>query len=127
MARPTTGVHQGHHARKRFGQNFLVDDGVIHAIVAAIDPKPDDVLVEIGPGLGALTVPLGRVTLRLAQLHAGTTHDLWLPLQMETYAYTTARGMLRGHRPRDPCRDRSADAPFFHRMTSSNRPCLLPK
>ena len=58
MARSTTGVHQGHQARKRFGQNFLVDDGVIHAIVAAIDPKPDDVLVEIGPGLGALTVPL---------------------------------------------------------------------
>ena len=58
MARSTTGVHQGHQARKRFGQNFLVDDGVIHAIVAAIDPQPDDVLVEIGPGLGALTVPL---------------------------------------------------------------------
>ncbi|WP_296223905.1 16S rRNA (adenine(1518)-N(6)/adenine(1519)-N(6))-dimethyltransferase RsmA [Ralstonia sp. UBA689] len=58
MARSTTGVHQGHQARKRFGQNFLVDDGVIHAIVSAIDPQPDDVLVEIGPGLGALTVPL---------------------------------------------------------------------
>ncbi|CAJ0797280.1 Ribosomal RNA small subunit methyltransferase A [Ralstonia condita] len=58
MARSTTGVHQGHQARKRFGQNFLVDEGVIHAIVAAIDPQPDDVLVEIGPGLGALTVPL---------------------------------------------------------------------
>ncbi len=58
MARSTSGVHQGHQARKRFGQNFLVDEGVIHAIVAAIDPQPDDVLVEIGPGLGALTVPL---------------------------------------------------------------------
>lgn len=51
-------VHQGHVARKRFGQNFLVDDGIIYGIVSAIDPQPDDVVVEIGPGLGALTNPL---------------------------------------------------------------------
>ncbi|WP_066739463.1 16S rRNA (adenine(1518)-N(6)/adenine(1519)-N(6))-dimethyltransferase RsmA [Cupriavidus sp. D384] len=51
-------VHQGHVARKRFGQNFLVDDGIIYGIVNAIDPQPDDVIVEIGPGLGALTNPL---------------------------------------------------------------------
>jgi len=51
-------VHQGHVARKRFGQNFLVDDGIIHGIVSAIDPQAGDVLVEIGPGLGALTDPL---------------------------------------------------------------------
>lgn len=47
-----------HVARKRFGQHFLVDPGVIDRIVAAIDPRPDDALVEIGPGLGALTGPL---------------------------------------------------------------------
>ena len=51
-------VHQGHLARKRFGQNFLHDQGVIDNIVAAIDPRPDDHLVEIGPGLGALTEPV---------------------------------------------------------------------
>jgi len=45
----------GHKARKRFGQNFLHDPGVIERIVRAIHPKPDDALVEIGPGLGALT------------------------------------------------------------------------
>lgn len=45
----------GHQARKRFGQNFLHDPGVIERIVRAINPKPDDTLVEIGPGLGALT------------------------------------------------------------------------
>lgn len=45
----------GHQARKRFGQNFLHDPGVIEKIVRAINPKPDDVMVEIGPGLGALT------------------------------------------------------------------------
>jgi 16S rRNA (adenine1518-N6/adenine1519-N6)-dimethyltransferase len=48
----------GHQARKRFGQHFLVDDGVIARIVAAIDPRPGEPLVEIGPGLGALTQPL---------------------------------------------------------------------
>lgn len=51
-------THQGHIARKRFGQNFLVDEGIITSIVNLIDPQRDDVLVEIGPGLGALTVPL---------------------------------------------------------------------
>ncbi len=47
-----------HIPRKRFGQHFLVDEGIIHAIVNAINPKPDELLVEIGPGLGALTRPL---------------------------------------------------------------------
>jgi 16S rRNA (adenine1518-N6/adenine1519-N6)-dimethyltransferase len=44
--------------RKRFGQNFLVDRHTIERIVAALDPQPDDNIVEIGPGLGALTRPL---------------------------------------------------------------------
>lgn len=48
----------GHRARKRFGQHFLRDDGVLDAIVRAISPLPDDALVEIGPGQGALTHPL---------------------------------------------------------------------
>jgi len=47
-----------HQPRKRFGQHFLTDGGVLDAIVAAIDPKPGQALVEIGPGLGALTLPL---------------------------------------------------------------------
>ncbi|UUM21924.1 16S rRNA (adenine(1518)-N(6)/adenine(1519)-N(6))-dimethyltransferase RsmA [Mycoavidus sp. SF9855] len=50
--------HQGHIARKRFGQNFLVDTGVIERIAAAIAPQPDQCVIEIGPGLGALTGPL---------------------------------------------------------------------
>jgi 16S rRNA (adenine1518-N6/adenine1519-N6)-dimethyltransferase len=51
-----------HIPRKRFGQNFLTDPAVIDAIVATVDPKPDDRMFEIGPGLGALTRPLaGRV------------------------------------------------------------------
>ena len=47
-----------HQARKRFGQHFLTDAGVVEAIVDAIDPHPGQALVEIGPGLGALTGPL---------------------------------------------------------------------
>lgn len=47
-----------HQPRKRFGQHFLVDEAVIGRIVQAIDPRPGQALVEIGPGLGALTGPL---------------------------------------------------------------------
>jgi 16S rRNA (adenine1518-N6/adenine1519-N6)-dimethyltransferase len=47
-----------HQARKRFGQHFLTDDSVLEGIVRAIAPKPGEALVEIGPGLGALTDPL---------------------------------------------------------------------
>src|SRR5690606_22024363 len=47
-----------HQARKRFGQHFLVDEAVIDQIVRSIDPQADDVMVEIGPGLSALTAPL---------------------------------------------------------------------
>ena len=47
-----------HRARKRFGQHFLADRGVIDDIVGAIDPRPGQALVEIGPGLGALTWPV---------------------------------------------------------------------
>jgi len=55
-----------HVARKRFGQHFLTDPAIIDAIVRAIAPRPADVMVEIGPGLAALTQPLverlGRLT-----------------------------------------------------------------
>ncbi len=55
-----------HRPRKRFGQNFLHDPAVLDRIVAAIDPRPGDRVVEIGPGQGALTLPVlarcGRMT-----------------------------------------------------------------
>ncbi|MCV9878362.1 16S rRNA (adenine(1518)-N(6)/adenine(1519)-N(6))-dimethyltransferase RsmA [Brenneria izbisi] len=53
-------VHQGHFARKRFGQNFLSDHFVIDSIVSAIYPQRGEAIVEIGPGLGALTTPVGE-------------------------------------------------------------------
>jgi len=51
-------AHLGHVARKRFGQNFLHDEQVIADIVSAIGPRAGENLVEIGPGLGALTEPV---------------------------------------------------------------------
>ena len=48
----------GHRPRARFSQNFLQDRQVLARMVAAIDPKPEETLLEIGPGLGALTAPL---------------------------------------------------------------------
>ena len=50
--------HLGHQAKKRFGQNFLHNDAIISKIVDAINPEPGENLVEIGPGLGALTEPV---------------------------------------------------------------------
>lgn len=52
-------VYQGHFARKRFGQNFLNDPYIIESIVNAIHPQKGEVMVEIGPGLAALTKPVG--------------------------------------------------------------------
>ena len=50
--------HLGHQAKKRFGQNFLNNDSVISQIVDAINPEKNENLIEIGPGLGALTEPV---------------------------------------------------------------------
>lgn len=56
-----------HRPRKRFGQHFLHDTGVIRRIVAAIAPAAGEIMVEIGPGLGAITEPL---LARIGRLHA---------------------------------------------------------
>lgn len=54
-----------HQARKRFGQNFLEDEAIIDQIIRAIGPRPVDNMVEIGPGLSALTRPLTQALERL--------------------------------------------------------------
>jgi 16S rRNA (adenine1518-N6/adenine1519-N6)-dimethyltransferase len=64
--RGRSGDPSGHIARKRFGQNFLVSPGIIRKIVDAIAPRADDTVLEIGPGLGAITEPLLQ---RLDHLH----------------------------------------------------------
>ena len=55
-----------HSPRKRFGQHFLTDESVIDRIVDAIDPQPGQAVVEIGPGLGAMTRPLAERLDRLS-------------------------------------------------------------
>jgi 16S rRNA (adenine1518-N6/adenine1519-N6)-dimethyltransferase len=57
----------GHRARKRFGQHFLTDPGVIDAIIRSIHPAKQDIIVEIGPGQGAITDALAR---QAGHLHA---------------------------------------------------------
>lgn len=49
-----------HQAKKRFGQNFLTDQAIIQNLITAIQPNAEDLMVEIGPGLGAMTQPLIR-------------------------------------------------------------------
>ena len=58
---------KSHRPRKRFGQHFLRDPGVVDAILRAIAPAPDDTIVEVGPGLAALT---GQLASRAGELHA---------------------------------------------------------
>ena len=55
-----------HLAKKRFGQNFLTDQAIIGSLIDAISPQQNDLMVEIGPGLGALTKPLLK---KINQLH----------------------------------------------------------
>lgn len=62
-----SGGLSGHRARKRFGQHFLSDNAVIESLIDCINPQPADHLIEIGPGLGALT---DRLTQRVRPLTA---------------------------------------------------------
>lgn len=58
MSGPKSRKYQTPIARKRFGQNFLTDNMVIERIIASIKPQTDELIIEIGPGHAALTVPL---------------------------------------------------------------------
>jgi 16S rRNA (adenine1518-N6/adenine1519-N6)-dimethyltransferase len=65
-ARPRGAAQTTHVARKRFGQHFLIDQQIIQGIVDCINPQAGERLVEIGPGLGALTLALLQRIPRLA-------------------------------------------------------------
>jgi 16S rRNA (adenine1518-N6/adenine1519-N6)-dimethyltransferase len=56
--RVSDSPHQSFHPSKRFGQNFLTDQRIIQRIVATLEPRVDETILEIGPGRGALTAPL---------------------------------------------------------------------
>ena len=77
-----------HRARRRFSQNFLHDPGIIARIVAAIDPQPGQHIVEIGPGLGAITEHLiagaGRITaVEIDRDLAARLRERFEPAQLE--------------------------------------------
>jgi 16S rRNA (adenine1518-N6/adenine1519-N6)-dimethyltransferase len=86
-----SGVAVRHSPRKRFGQHFLHDPDIIACIIAVIHPKPGECLVEIGPGLGALTRPLLRTAGELDVVELD--RDLLEPLQ----ARCAGLGTLRIH------------------------------
>ncbi|MEY4490960.1 MAG: ribosomal small subunit methyltransferase [Pseudomonadota bacterium] len=82
-----------HIARKRFGQHFLTDSAIIDGIVDAIDPKAGDPMVEIGPGLAALTQPLVE---RLGRLHViELDRDLALRLREHPQLHVIESDVLR--------------------------------
>lgn len=74
-----------HRARKRFGQNFLVDGNVIDQIAAAVHPRPGEHLVEIGPGKGALTARLADNAESLSVIELDRDLVPWLKVQFERH------------------------------------------
>ena len=70
-----------HVAKKKFGQNFLKDSSIIHAIIQSIQPLQDDLLVEVGPGLGALTKPLLEKTKHLFAIELDRDIVNWMQNQ----------------------------------------------
>lgn len=67
-----------HNPRKRFGQNFLIDQSVIAQIITEIRPQKTDRIIEIGPGLGALTKPLLRMVDQLDAIEIDRDIAAWL-------------------------------------------------
>lgn len=67
-----------HIAKKKFGQNFLKDTSIIHAIIQSINPLSDDLVIEIGPGLGALTKPLLEKTNHLLAIELDRDIVAWM-------------------------------------------------
>jgi len=78
-----------HRARKRFGQNFLEDDGIIQRIVRSIGANSGDHLVEIGPGKGAITQWLVESCEKLDVVELDRDLAAWLSIQYENQSHFT--------------------------------------
>lgn len=74
-----------HKARKRFGQNFLIDYGVIRDIVRAVHPQKNDVIVEIGPGKGAITQLLADSCDNISVIELDRDLVPWLKVKFEKH------------------------------------------
>ncbi|MDR0457564.1 MAG: 16S rRNA (adenine(1518)-N(6)/adenine(1519)-N(6))-dimethyltransferase RsmA [Burkholderiaceae bacterium] len=99
-----------HIPRKRFGQHFLTDPAVIDAIVRAIDPRPGQRIIEIGPGLAALTHPLAERAGRLAVIELD--RDLAARLRADARLTVIEADALKvNFGALQPCQEQNADAP----------------
>ncbi len=80
-----------HLAKKRFGQNFLTDQAIINSLVEAISPQYDDLMLEIGPGLGALTKPLLNNLSRLHVVEVDRDIIAWMQAEYAKPAYAKCK------------------------------------
>lgn len=94
-----------HIAKKRFGQNFLTDRAIINSLIEAINPQAADCMVEIGPGLGAMTKPLLE---RLQHLHV-------VEIDRDIIHW------MQGHYPQDKLTIHASDALKFNFGSISER------
>lgn len=99
-----------HRPRKRFGQHFLHDTGVIRRIITALAPQPGQCIVEIGPGLGALTLPLLE---RVRELHVVELDRDVIP---HLRAAASGQGRLQVHEADALNFDFRALAPAGHKL-----------
>jgi len=76
-----------HVAKKRFGQNFLTDQSIIASLVEAINPAENQIIVEIGPGLGALTKPLLKKIMQLHVVEIDRDIVSWMQVEYVKPAY----------------------------------------
>ncbi len=76
-----------HQAKKRFGQNFLIDQSIIASLINAIDPRNDETIIEIGPGLGALTKPLLKHVSALHVVEIDRDIINWMQIEYAMPAY----------------------------------------
>ena len=82
---PHLNAESQHRARKRFGQNFLIDHGIIREIVRAIHPQKTDLVVEIGPGKGAITQLLADACDNLSVIELDRDLVPWLKVKFEKH------------------------------------------
>lgn len=84
-AQRDSSAESHHKARKRFGQNFLIDHGIIREIVRAVHPKKEDLIVEIGPGKGAITQLLADSCDNLSVIELDRDLVPWLKVKFEQH------------------------------------------
>lgn len=85
MAKKFLNDESQHKARKRFGQNFLIDHGIIRDIVRAVHPHKDDQIVEIGPGKGAITQLLADSCDNISVIELDRDLVPWLKVKFEKH------------------------------------------